>query len=373
MTRSSTLIGLATALAAMVIAGLVAVLLWDGDRGEGEGPPTQDGGQALVRGPTRFDGLPDPPSPEPRPEDTPTEPARPERLAPAEAPRPRLGPDTFVLRLVDAETGRPVTACSLSVLPHRPGPATPDDLRRRLAATPDLVTRPLGAVSGVYRLDHKPGTWDLVVQSSGYEPAAAGGWLLPALDHQPVTRELSRGPGISGLVFSVDGGPVPGITVHLHAAHLDPDAPRPETWVQTTDAEGRFHFSPLPAGVYSVALHERDNMRDRYAGIRLTDRQTVRIEMVVAPRVDAVIEVRDPTGRTVAGAEVELRPLDDPRRGTRADSTDTGGRAQLRWLLPGRYAVTARRQGFAAGEALLDLPSGQGMQFQTVVLERDDR
>ena len=114
MTRSSTLIGLATALAAMVIAGLVAVLLWDGDRGEGEGPPTQDGGQALVRGPTRFDGLPDPPSPETRPEDTPTEPARPERLAePVLANHPvivhrrvyPLGPTSF---RIDPYSGRQV-------------------------------------------------------------------------------------------------------------------------------------------------------------------------------------------------------------------------------------------------------------------------
>jgi hypothetical protein len=335
--RSLVFAGLVATLA--LVAALVGVLALSQPEPEADGAPAAlVGPRATPAAPAR---LPEPPLAAAE--------AQPKR--PAESPRVTAaiaGPNVIAARVLDDETGHPVTAFSVKAVPHGDTPAI-----GRLSEEPGKP-QPVKAVSGIVRIECRPGTWDVVVQAAGYLPGELTAVAVPRPDARPLELRLSHGPSLTGTLVDDAGQAIPDAPVFLHVQRLDgPDKP-PRNALATTDHAGRFRFSPLPQGLYAVSAIEPDG-RDRVGDLPV-GRGTTDTTLVMAPRNQLLAAVRDAWGRPVRDAQVELRGDDV----LASEATNAAGQARLRFLQPGRYAVRVTREGYADLEEPLALEGASG-------------
>src|SRR5262249_39208905 len=154
-----------------------------------------------------------------------------------------------------SQTGAAVTAFSVLVLPHDGTPPIPradDDATRTENFTPVV------SAAGLFKTESKAGHWDVVVRAAGYLPAAAEDVVVPPVDTRALAIVVSHGPSITGLVYGDDGLPVPDVPVFLSAEKLVTPGDLGAT-VARTGGDGRFRFSPLPAGTFAVTALEPRN------------------------------------------------------------------------------------------------------------------
>ncbi|MBM3985341.1 MAG: carboxypeptidase regulatory-like domain-containing protein [Planctomycetes bacterium] len=266
------------------------------------------------------------------------------------------GPNVIVARVLDDETGHPVTAFTVKAVPHGDTPAI-----GRLSDEPGRP-QPVNAVAGICRIESRPGTWDVVVQAAGYLPGELTAVAVPRPDARPLELRLSHGPSLTGTLVDDSGQAIPDAPVFLHVLRLDgPDKP-PRNALATTDHAGRFRFSPLPQGLYALSAIEPDGP-DRTGNLAV-GRGTTETTLVMAPRNQVLAAVRDSWGRPVRDAQVELRGGDVLAN----ESTNAAGQARLRFLKPGRYAVRVTREGYADLEESLSLEglSGELVRWYTL-------
>ncbi|MHC5212241.1 MAG: carboxypeptidase-like regulatory domain-containing protein [Planctomycetota bacterium] len=274
----------------------------------------------------------------------------------------RLGPDLIIGRVVDARSGEPVTNFRVDVLAAGPG----SPLERLLAAHDrGERSRPFQTRSGVFRLDRKAGSWDIVVRAPGFLPAEIRDLVVPLEDAQPVLIEMDPGPTLTGLVYDVDGVPVPDVPVFLHVTRLEDGGKPPGQTVTSTAWDGRFRFSALSAGTYAVSVLEPENEIDRYGGI-LVQGGTVDISIPLTPRHHLVVCVKDGYGRPVREAGVELRR--DDGNGFASGNTLPSGQVTLRHLTSGDYTLHVTRDGYADAEQSLRLSGGSGQMVRWITL-----
>lgn len=99
-----------------------------------------------------------------------------------------------------------------------------------------------------------PGTYTLVATAAGHQPAARTLTVSaghPAIEHDlPLTAIATTTATLSGIVQTPSGHPVANVEVRVHRADTDPAAD-PAAITHTT-ADGRFQFTDLPPGRYSV-------------------------------------------------------------------------------------------------------------------------
>ncbi len=277
-----------------------------------------------------------------------------------EQPVVRLGPKEIAGRVIDGQTEQPVTSFQVDVLPHDPG----RDPMERLT---DSTSQPFHTRFGVFRVEQKPGLYDVVVHAPGYRPSFLTALPVPADDGTPIAFVMDRGSGIAGQVYDVHGLPVPDVPVFLEVLRLVNDVPAPERKIARADEHGEFHFSPLPQGQYALTLLERGNLLDRqgpvYVGQGLT-----RISMPLTPRHQVLLRVQDLQGRAVGGARVELRGS-----GRVFDERTAGeGQVVFRHVPEGSYRVTIRCEGFAPFEDGFVLQGLQGEAVRWFTLRRPD-
>ena len=331
--------------ALLLVAALVGVLALSGSPSE----PASTG-PTLVRHPEP------PPRPElPAPVAEQPAPAAP--LVPPHIPGvPPVGPNVIVARVLDDETGAPISQFTVKAVPHDGRPALP-----RLGDTPGRP-EPVHAVAGIFRLERGKGRWDVVVQAAGYLPAELTDVVLPRPNVTPLELRVSHGPSITGLVFDDNNLGVKDVPVFLAVEKQATSDPPPAVTLARTDDEGRFRFSPLPPGTYTVTALE-PNGDDRMNSIAL-DRGTTEISLYVAPRHQVVAAVRDADGRPVRDAEVELRST----AGIATERTNAAGQAQLRFVKAGSYEVHITREGYADLHDTLELkgPSGEEVHWYTL-------
>jgi Carboxypeptidase regulatory-like domain len=270
---------------------------------------------------------------------------------------PVVGPNIIIGKVLDEETGAPITAFTVKPMEHDGNPPI-----ARLFTAPGNP-QPVRTVAGIFRLESKKGRWDVVVQAAGYLPAALVDVEIPRPDARPLEVKLSHGPSITGLVYDDSGIGVPDVPVFLHVQRLVLDGPHPKNSLQRTDASGRFRFSPLPAGLYAVSVLEPDST-DRVGDIAL-DHGTAEVSVYVSPRHQVMAAVRDAWGRPVRGASVELRGLD----AMAAENTNAAGQAQLRYLKPGKYEVKVTRDGYVELTESLDLDGRSSDQVRWFTLQ----
>lgn len=320
----------------LAAAAIVGVLLLSGST------PDETSGDPALRRPTGS--APGPELPQP-PDEAP-------RSASPAAPKPPgvvpTGPNVIIARVVDDETGTPVLAFTVKRVPHDGRPALP-----RLAETPGRP-QPMHTPGGVFHLESEKGRWDVVVQAAGYLPGELTDVAVPRPDGRPLELRLSHGPSITGMVYDDDKLGVQEVPVYLSVQKLALPGPPPAVSVAHTDSNGRYRFSPLPAGVYTVAVLE-PNGPDHVVDIVL-DRGTAEVPIYMSPRHQVVAQVQDAAGQPVAGAVVELRAPGS----VATESTNAAGQARLRFLKPGRYDVRISREGYADLSTTADLVGGSG-------------
>jgi hypothetical protein len=175
------------------------------------------------------------------------------------------------------------------------------------------------------------------------------------------TPTVENGGAINGRVLATDARSVGGAFVILTAGI---DGAR-ET---TTDHEGRFEFSGLPAGSYRITaakLGTALTMRDRPTEVTIVERQAHPAITVVMQRPSAVTgTVSDQYGEPMEGLTVELwRPVTrDGRRVLRRPGavsphrTDDRGRYRLFRVTAGEYFVTAGEEPRLRRGVVVDAP-----------------
>ncbi|MDY7095368.1 MAG: carboxypeptidase regulatory-like domain-containing protein [Acidobacteriota bacterium] len=215
--------------------------------------------------------------------------------------------------------------------------------------------------SGAYRVeDLEPGSW-LVVASLPGRRRQAQERVVAEEARGTVQRDLFFGAGVElrGAV-RVAGEPLAGATVSLRGQAA---AVRRAT---TTDHRGEFHFRDLDPGSYRLGLHHTleeilyndvvEVAEDRFLTIDL------RPATVAGRALDGVSG--EPLGQVVISLERLAAGSGMVAAGTGAD-----GRFVLRRVPPGRYRLTARRDGWASAQQEIQLAQGQELSDLELVLE----
>jgi hypothetical protein len=206
----------------------------------------------------------------------------------------------------------------------------------------------------------------------GGRPAAPPGAQLPGLPPPRDTGPRAPQTGTSRLrgrvVAALSGMPLRRAQIALTSAEPAQQLRR----VTTTDAEGRFEFSELPAGRFSVNATKAGYVTLQFGQrrpfetgtpVNVADGQTVeRIDFALPRGSVIVVRVTDEFGEPVAGVQVLVQRYqygpDGQRRlsgvpGAAAPFSGTDDQGQFRafGLMPGEYVVQAsmRTLGAAAG------------------------
>jgi hypothetical protein len=173
----------------------------------------------------------------------------------------------------------------------------------------------------------------------------------PPRDVQPTPT----GTGvIGGRILAADTGrPLQRAQIRLSAAELGRE---PRT--TSTDADGRYEFTDLPAGRYTISVTRSGYLPLQYGQrrpleqgkpLQLADRQTVQDVDFALPRMSVISgRITDELGDPIAGVTMfAMRPAywDGRRRlvpAGPAGRTDDGGEYRLSGLGPGAYVVVAK-------------------------------
>lgn len=284
------------------------------------------------------------------------------RREPLAVPSQRLGAPLIVLAVIDDETGKPVSPFDVTVLPYAADPPL-----ERLK-TSEILPVPFQGPSGIFRTDCPSGRWDVVVRAPGYLPGVMPDLTVPPEVPGAIPLRLSRGPSITGLVYDETRTPVPDVPVFLDVMRLFNEGKPPQSVVARTGSDGRFRFSPLPGGDYSITLLEPGNDVDRLRSVTV-NQGTTDVSMFLAPRHQIVVSVRDTYGRPVSGADISVRSAAKFATGL----TQESGQAVLRFLPDGDYELSVKREGYEPTSETLKLQGGQGEQVRWYTLSESDQ
>ncbi|MCI0587482.1 MAG: carboxypeptidase-like regulatory domain-containing protein [Planctomycetes bacterium] len=169
---------------------------------------------------------------------------------------------------------------------------------------------------------------------------------------------------IAGRVFRAsDGSPISGVNVGVF--QLEPALPSgfSESVFSDTDARGRYRIVDVGPGEYYVRVDAHPPGRNRdpfgdppaclFVGPVAVAESTVSLDLALPEGGDAVVRVRDPSGRVVMGAIVSLRHSDLPcEPGMTFDEwaeAEPGEEGVYRadGLRPGSYSAKVVARGFA--------------------------
>ena len=272
--------------------------------------------------------------------------------------RPRAGPESVVGRVVDVATDEVLPDFQVHVLPAR---SDLDPMTRLEEVAPDTFHHR----EGVFRIPQKPGAYDVVVLAPGFQPSVIRDWLVPAADARPVRIPLDRGPGISGTVIDAyNGQPLVGVAVYLHVVRLDdPGSVVPQRRRALTQHDGRYSFSPLPSGQYSLSLLEPNNRIDFASSIWVGSGTSLH-DLYLLPRHTLIFQVHEIDGRPAPGARVTLQG----NGLSRSELASETGQLFMEHLLDGTYQVEVRHEGFETVHEELFLEGGAGQHMSHLYL-----
>jgi len=193
--------------------------------------------------------------------------------------------------------------------------------------------------------------------AAGGRPGAATGAALPGMPPPSAARQTGTAR-IRGRVVAADTG-APLRRAQVQAVAADAQARR----TTTTDADGRYEFTDLPAGRFVVSVSKTGYVTLQYgqrrafqAGTPITvaeGQQLDRIDVSLPRGAVIAVRVTDDFGDPLAGVQVQVQRYqygpDGQRRLTPVSTgiflglttTDDRGETRLFGLMPGEYVVSA--------------------------------
>ncbi len=297
-------------------------------------------------------------------------------------------PRTFRLGLaVLAGVAAGVVGCRRR--PQPPVPATARPVPARLAgrvvdgagqAVPDasVLAFPLGAggparattdPDGTFALAAPPGAYRLLVEATGFPLAERAPVQVPGSGVKVALE--GEGRFIAGLV-SRAGAPVGGATVRVAA-----EAGGPERRTRTA-ADGRFAISGLGDGAYALRAEDDGSVSPTARGIASAAGGTGQpVALALGPAAAIRGRVTQDGAQPAGGVDVRA---EDQALPPGEDALAAGGRSDgaggftLGPLPPGRYRLTAAREGFTLRRSLsVDLRGGAPPEPVTLDLLRGGR
>ncbi|HWM94206.1 MAG TPA: carboxypeptidase-like regulatory domain-containing protein [Thermoanaerobaculia bacterium] len=180
----------------------------------------------------------------------------------------------------------------------------------------------------------------------------ADAWVAIAPSDREVERDLKLGGGLAldGLVL-IEDRPLPQSRVTLRG--LDVTAERGVT----TDHQGTFRIEDLEPGRYRVEVVNAERMLSHNEDLELAADREIVIEIATAVLSGTVVAAG--SGEAVAEALVYLQRLlgDEPGPLTTV-GTNVAGSFVTASLVPGRYRLTVRGNGYAPEERIVDVEAG---------------
>ncbi|MGE0454849.1 MAG: carboxypeptidase regulatory-like domain-containing protein [Vicinamibacteria bacterium] len=275
-------------------------------------------------------------------------------------------------RVVDAQSGGPVTDFDVSAVPDRGGSGGvrimmgiggPGGGRNSLRAT-------VRSDDGAFVLeDVAPGTWVVNVEAKGYQAARAAGIVVAeGKSVEGVQVRAIRGTLLRGRVLDARSGRgVPDVAVQAQPAGGGPGAvvmmdPFRGGGI-ATDADGAFEIEGLSAGKY-VLTTQHPEYPEASLAVELAA-GTTPAEIRLVPGGALGGSVLSETRQPLAGAGVSLVPAGEagfrggPFEESKATVTDEAGRFRFDHLGAGRYRVAATLRDRSSAPAELVLQASE--------------
>lgn len=212
-----------------------------------------------------------------------------------------------------------------------------------VTATGPVTSTATSAADGTYSLtDLAPGVYSLTFHLDGYvDPAPVSVTVTAAGDTvTAATASLVAPSTISGVVSNADPAPVAGATVTI-------DGPTYAT--TTTDANGAYSFTTLPAGTYNLTVSAAGYVDSPSIPVTITNAGDTVTQDVTLNRTSSVtVFVADSHGVPVDGAAVVVTGADN---NTYPGTTDATGNTTITGLAPGNYTITSSALGYFTAPA----------------------
>jgi len=195
--------------------------------------------------------------------------------------------------------------------------------------------------------------------------AAAAGYL--ELDREaPAPGQtrflLQRACRVTGRIADSEGRPLGGATVYLSSPAAGP--PAAALLPAQSDERGMFHFGPIAAGRFDLAVFLAGYRQERKTGLTLTGQQDLgTLALTQVARLAG--RVIDESGAPVGQAALLLSRGGENAGAVRADSE---GRFAFEELTPGPVRLTALAPGFLPA-ALAEVETAPGDDFNTPEIE----
>ncbi len=191
------------------------------------------------------------------------------------------------------------------------------------------------------------------VEAKGLNSSHAG-VILDRVSHDVfVTLELNRSGLIDGRVFAADGSAADGLEIVLEPKSS------PVRQRTTVGPDAMFVFRDVIDGEYKLFVGSSEAPLFPPADIAFLAPTLRRPDLTLPPTGTLAISTLDERGAAVGG--VEVTGSGTPR-GTLRTTTDASGRAEVRWLLPGRYHLEARGADARRATVPVEVRAGETAQ-----------
>jgi hypothetical protein len=209
-------------------------------------------------------------------------------------------------------------------------------------------------VDGTFRAEGLEGgkRFHLWIRHESYVEASFSGVQAPT--EEPLHIEMKAARNLSGQVVGSKGEPVAEASLawvkQARIGGVGHGTGRP---LGTTDADGRFRATGLPAGSIDLEVTAEAYASRRIEGLQIpADRDPEDVRIVLQPATFLDARVLTAAGEPVADATVNAEPIepDNEQDGSfslfmELNHTDTAGRCRVKIPRPGVYRVSATRRG----------------------------